>query len=163
MIESVVCQLTISNDLWIGAVLGTIVSSIIGIFIFFIKNWQRKCRFKNQYSKYEGSYLAYQKYDTGQNTPFRSFKLQRKGNEFFIENGKSCLGYPDFIARIRMDENSRDHGRGYYYHDVTKDNIVRFGFLEVQLANDLILVHETIYNEKGEQNSDAYRWIKQIN
>jgi hypothetical protein len=60
-----------------------------------------------------------------------------------------------------MSEAIYSYGSGYYQHDKDKHGITRFGFLEIQLSENHILAHETIYNDVGTQNSDAYRWLKQ--
>jgi len=78
-----------------------------------------------------------------------------------IRNGISVLGSEDYNSVITMDENNSNHGTGHYQHKIGPEGTIKFGFLEVQLADSEILVHETIYNKDGAQNSDAYRWVKQ--
>jgi hypothetical protein len=53
-------------------------------------------------------------------------------------------------TKIPMSETTHNYGNGYCQHE--RD-------LEVQLTKNEILIHETIYNDKGDQNSDGYRWI----
>lgn len=145
------------------------ISAIIGLFLVIlweegIKHLFRKCKNKRKYSKYEGCYLAFNKYqnDFNVSNAFHFFELKRNGNNFLITNGISMLGHPDFHAQISLSLSNPNDGTGYYQHEKNlKDQITRFGFLEIQLAGNSILCHETIYNEEGDQNSDAYIWMKQ--
>jgi len=143
-------------------IVGAIIGLLLSLLWNFIKNQCLYSKYRKYYSKYEGLYLAYNKYDLKKENLFRCFELVRNKNKFIIRTGISTLGHEDFDAEITMNENNWDYGKGYYQHNRSPDGITRFGFLEIQLADPNILVHETIYNKKGEQNSDAYRWIKQF-
>lgn len=150
----------INRFLWL------ILGALLGFMLNFLKdtilNIRKKLKYKKYYSKYEGFYLAYKKYDNKNEKVYRCFELIRDRNKFIIKNGISTLGHEDFNAEITMNENNWNHGYGYIQDSKSVDNITGFGFLEIQLANTEILVHEKIYNNKEVQNSNAYKWIKQF-
>ncbi len=157
-----------SNDI-LFLIVGAFFGAILGVVLTLVVDWIRKKivnnKFKKEYSQYEGIYLAYNKYDRGEDKVFRCFELTRDKNKFIIKNGISALGHEDFNSVITMDSSNSNHGTGYFQHKKSPDNLTRFGFFEIQLANSEILVHEIIYfkeaGKKGEQHYDAYRWIKQ--
>ncbi|WP_460516287.1 hypothetical protein [Cyclobacterium sediminis] len=141
----------------LGAILG-LALTLLWEYIMAIK---KNCHFRNKLKKYEGLYLAFNKYDTVDSKPFRCFELKQDKNKLRIVNGISLLGYEDYKGEINMLDKNLNFGSGYFQHNKAPDNFIGFGFLEVQLTGDEILVHETIYNDGGKQNSDPYRWIKQ--
>lgn len=114
-----------------------------------------------KYSKLSGRYNAYKKYETQNLNPYRSFEIEQSRNILYIKNGKSLKGGTDYDVIITMDENNPNHGRGHFQHKPDENGKIGFGFLEIQLAEDVILVHETIFISSGSQNSDAFRWLKQ--
>ncbi|MFC5625414.1 hypothetical protein [Algoriphagus winogradskyi] len=147
--------------LWIGAILGAFLGLLLSKIASWIGKKSKYRRFKKLYSKYSGVYLAYKKYDRENKSAYRCFILKQDKNMLLIENGISVIGNEDFNGMITMDENNFNHGKGHFQHNPNSNGEIGFGFLEIQLANDVILVHETIYNKNGGQNSDAFRWIKQ--
>lgn len=143
--------------LFLGAILGLALTLLWD----YITTTKKNCYFSNKLKKYEGLYLAFNKYDTADSKPFRCFELKQDKNKLRIINGISLLGYEDYKGEINMLDNNLNFGNGYFQHNKAPDNFIGFGFLEVQLTGNEILVHETIYNDGGSQNSDPYRWIKQ--
>jgi hypothetical protein len=145
----------------IGAVLGAFFGLALALLRDCIMTVRKNRYFSNSLKRYEGLYLAFNKYDAADSKPFRCFELKQDKNKLRIINGISLLGYEDYKGEINMLDNNLNFGNGYFQHNKAPDKFIGFGFLEVQLTGDEILVHETIYNDGGCQNSDAYRWIKQ--
>lgn len=149
------------QSLLIGAIIGAIFGLILSILATWIALQFKYRTFKKALSKYSGIYLAINKYDKEAIKVYRCFELRQYRNTFIIEDGISVLGNEDYNALITINENNLNHGTGYYRHNIGPEGTIKFGFLEIQLAGSEILVHETIYNQEGKQNSDAYRWVKQ--
>ena len=154
----------VSKSTLAGALLGIIISIVIWLtnrFIKFIEN----C---NNYGKYSGNYICYLK-----NKPtveHYRLNLKRHSNKFTV-SGNSQLQNKDLIkGQIEMSTSLKNYGTGYYYHHV-KGEKHRFGFYQIQLIKDNILVHQEIKNLKkdkdgktvdiGEDCSAAYVWVKQ--
>lgn len=142
---------------------GALLGALIGLGFSLLYDWRNKNKRRKTInsicSKYEGIYLSYEKYDQ-EDQPKYFFELTRDENLFQIKDGVAIIGHEDFDAEITMAEPTFQNGRGYYQHKKSLDGATRFGFLEIQLAKDEILVHVTIHKE-GKENSDAYRWVKQ--
>lgn len=160
IISNQLTEIANSDNSWLYVIFGAILGLFLTLawnYIIFIK---KNCYYKSRLKKYEGFYLAYNKYDNDDRNPFRCFDLKLKANRFKIVNGISMLGYEDYKGEINMLDFNLNFGNGYFQHNKAPDNFIGFGFLEIQLTGDEILVHETIYNKNGHQNSDPYRWIK---
>lgn len=144
-------------------IIGALLGAVIGYLISLLHGWTIRYFKKRQISKvcssYEGIYLAYEKYDKNEE-PKYYFELNRNGSRFIIRNGIAITGHEDYYTEITMNEPSYKRGQGYYQHHKSLDGATRFGFLEIQLAKNEILVHVTIH-KGGVENSDAYRWVKQ--
>lgn len=153
----------LSNDdnsvwfLFLGAILGLGLTLMWNCIMTIKENWY----FSSILKKYEGLYLAFNKYEIADSKPFRCFELKQDRNSLKIINEISLHGYEDYKGEINMLENNLNFGNGYFQHNKAPDSFIGFGFLEVQLTGNGILVHETIFNDNGFQNSDPYRWIKQ--
>ncbi len=148
----------------IGAIIGAILGLAITLWWEGRKSRRKDKVFSEIYSMYEGIYLAFKKYSTDEtdiNKAAKYFELVREKNLFTIKDGISLSGNKDFTGQIRMSEAIYSSGNGYYQHSKDDHNVIRFGFLEIQLTLNGILAHETIYNDEGTQNSDGYRWVKQ--
>lgn len=142
-----------------GAIIGTILGWLLTVAFNYFGDKRRKKKFRKALSSYEGFYLGYEKYDSNENI-VDCFELKRKNNIFIIKDGITTSGHEDFDAEIIIDENGLRQGYGFYQHQRSPDKVIRFGFWEIQLAGNEILVHVTIHKD-GEKNSDAYRWVKQ--
>ncbi len=157
------------NELWskstlAGAILGIVISITIWVvskIIKFISDWR-------EYDRYAGTYSCFLK-----NKPLSqhyTINLKRSWNKFTV-TGNSHLGNKDPIkGEIEMSTSLKKQGKGYYYHDIEGQKR-KFGFYEMQLTPDDILVHQDIKNLKkndiaeeieiGEDCSASYVWIKQ--
>ena len=131
-----------------------VVGAFLGLSITLLwekyRDIRKNRRYAKSYSKYEGVYLAFSKYDTSEDKALKYLEIVREKNCFNIVLGISLQGHEDFTGRITMSETIHNYGKGYCQHERDKHNI-----------KNEILIHESIYNDKGDQNSDGYRWIKQ--
>lgn len=143
---------------WFLLIAGAFLGLGISLLWEQIQKRKKDSRISKICSPYEGIYLSFDKYDNNQ-IPKYYFELKRDQNKFFIRNGISITGHEDFDAEIIMHEPGYKRGVGYYQHKKSPDGLTRFGFLDIQLAKDEILVHVTIHKD-GKENSDAYRWTK---
>ncbi|MDX9696973.1 MAG: hypothetical protein RBT49_14375 [Bacteroidales bacterium] len=143
-------------------ILGALIGAVFGYLVSRLQSFVKyKCKLKNYKKLYEpfvGLYLVKKKYEPEE--VHYCFELLRDKNKLYVKNGISVLGHRDVYLELQMNEPSLYYGTGYHCHEIEND-VLRYGFWEVQLANDMILSHLTIYNEKGEQNSEPYVWIKQ--
>ncbi len=147
--------------LLIGALIGSIFGLLLTLLWEFIRTKRKNHRIKQALKQYEGLYLSFNKYDDAKQKVFRCFELKRQKNKLIIKNGISLLGYEDFFGEINLSDFNLKHGTGYFQHFKDPKSWVGFGFLEVQLADIMILAHEIIFNKENKQNCDPYRWIKQ--
>ena len=141
-----------------------IVASITLILVFYFYD---RTKYWYRYKKYEGKYISRLK--NPPHTEHYYLELTRDENKFII-NGNSLLGDKDPIeGEIEMSPSLKNHGRGFYYHKVAGQKR-KFGFYEIQLTSDDILVHQDIKNLKkdeagkqieiGEDCSASYVWTK---
>lgn len=143
-------------ELIFGAVLGLVLSGLIS----FLYRSCRREKISKILSPYEGVYIAYDKFNCVEKKYF--FELKRKNNLFFIDYGKSISkDITDFKAEITMAPPLYNSGKGFYQHEKNENNIIGFGFLDIQLAEaNTILVHSTFSKDRNVYK-DGYIWIKQ--
>lgn len=78
--------------LFLGALLGLSLTLLWNCIMTIKNNYYLRCKLK----KYEGLYLAFNKYETADSKPFRCFELKQNKNKLKIINGISLLGYEDY-------------------------------------------------------------------
>jgi hypothetical protein len=159
------------SDLWAAIVTG-IIPGIASVLVYEAgKYLWDSVRFARRYNRYVGKYDAFFKIYSSDEyiemKPTKQICLTRKRNKFII-HGKSPVDVNPFEGEITM---MGDYGKGYYHHTHEGDDKkARFGFMEIQLDDPYILVHETIYDRKkiqpdsertiGVVHPDGYRWIR---
>lgn len=153
------------NSFWSSFISG-ILSGILATGVYaFLAYIGKRLRDRNLYEKYVGTYLAFPKTpvmtpkDMGAEVtsqPVYGVSLRRKSNKFLV-SGISAFGNPDLSGEILMSTQSRMRGSGYYRHLKDPKGIVRYGFMEVQLADEEILVHMEA-QRNGTVVIDGYRW-----
>lgn len=153
----------ISKEL-LGAFLGSLISTLVIIVVYFGKSFL----YFHLYNKYTGDYIAYLKDDDTRSKQF-SITLKRKRNKFIV-SGSAYNQYGEeadnIKGEIEMSTSIRSHREGYYFHFTKPITRKKFGFYEIQLAENEIFVHQIIKGIRsqdikvGEDKSAAYIWEK---
>jgi hypothetical protein len=142
----------------IGGLLGGIISYSVTLFIDKKRERKRVDEFGALYKKYAGIYLAYDKYD--KNIIHHMVRIRVEHNTFLLDYGLKNINSKPFSGKILLNDQNPYYGIGYYHHEPSENGAVGFGFYEIQLVDDLILVHME-YFKNGKFLPYPRIWVKQ--
>lgn len=135
------------------AVITGVFTSLVATGMVFLIGKAKIYRHDKRYKKNNGKYIAYRKYDDSRKEPVLNLGIVAKANTLEVR-GSDIKNNEPIKGEILFERSIPNYGTGYYTHGNG------WGFFQVQIKSDSIILAHMPYHDGGNEIHQAYVLVK---